>query len=158
MYHCFGCKGEENFRHLQGFCKKFSTIMSKIISRIQEFAENQGISIRELERKSRVTNGVFSKAIRFGNEISTDKVENLLQAYPSISAEWLLRGEGEMLLSSTDSANDIHVKYLERKVSDQEILIRELYQEIGMLKKELSLAGKRETARGADGSSVADAV
>lgn len=132
--------------------------MSKIISRIQEFAENQSISIRELERKSGVTNGVFSKAIRYGNEISTDKVENLLQAYPSISAEWLLRGEGEMLLSSTDSANDIHTKYLEKKVDDLEILIRELIHENGMLKKELDLAGKGETARCADGSSVANAV
>ena len=46
------------------------------------------------------------------------------------------------------------VSYLERKVSDQEILIRELYQQIGMLEAKLDLARKGEIARTADGSSV----
>lgn len=46
------------------------------------------------------------------------------------------------------------VGYLERKVSDQEILIRELYQQIGMLEAKLDLARKGEIARTADGSSV----
>lgn len=132
--------------------------MSKIIERIRQFAESQYDSMREFERDSNVTEGVFSKSFNKGAEIRTDNLEKFAENFPQVSAEWLLRGDGEMLLSSTDSAKDIHVKYLERKVSDQEILIRELYQEIGMLKKELSLAGKGETARGVDGSSVADAV
>lgn len=38
------------------------------------------------------------------------------------------------------------VGYLERKVSDQDILIRELYQQIGALEKELELARKGEIA------------
>ena len=49
------------------------------------------------------------------------------------------------------------VSYLERKVSDQEILIRELYQQIGMLEAKLDLARKGEIARTADGSSVVKA-
>ena len=49
------------------------------------------------------------------------------------------------------------VDYLERKVSDQEILIRELYQQIGMLEAKLDLARKWEIARTADGSSVVKA-
>lgn len=50
------------------------------------------------------------------------------------------------------------VKYLERKVSDQEVLIRELYQQIGMLEAKLDLARKGEIARVVGGSSDADAV
>lgn len=50
------------------------------------------------------------------------------------------------------------VEYLERKVSDQEILIRELYQQIGMLEAKLDLARKGEIARVAAGSSDASAV
>ena len=50
------------------------------------------------------------------------------------------------------------VEYLERKVSDQEILIRELYQQIGMLEAKLDLARKGEIARTADGSSVVKVV
>jgi hypothetical protein len=50
------------------------------------------------------------------------------------------------------------VEYLERKVNDQEILIRELYQQIGMLEAKLDLARKGEIASGAAGSLSADAV
>ena len=50
------------------------------------------------------------------------------------------------------------VEYLERKVSDQEILIRELYQQIGMLEAKLDLARKGEIAGTADGSLAASAV
>ena len=50
------------------------------------------------------------------------------------------------------------VEYLERKVSDQEILIRELYQQIGMLEAKLDLARKGEIARVVAGSSDASAV
>lgn len=50
------------------------------------------------------------------------------------------------------------VEYLERKVSDQEILIRELYQQIGMLEAKLDLARKGEIASVVGGSSDASAV
>lgn len=50
------------------------------------------------------------------------------------------------------------VGYLERKVSDQEILIRELYQQIGMLEAKLDLTRKGEIARTADGSSAVKVV
>lgn len=50
------------------------------------------------------------------------------------------------------------VEYLERKVSDQEILIRELYQQIGMLEAKLDLARKGEIASVVGGSSSVDAV
>lgn len=48
------------------------------------------------------------------------------------------------------------VARLQKKVDDQERLIRELYKEIGMLEAKLELARKGETASAATGSSVAD--
>ena len=48
------------------------------------------------------------------------------------------------------------VAHLQRKVDDQERLIRELYKEIGMLEAKLELARKGETASTAGGSSAAD--
>ena len=48
------------------------------------------------------------------------------------------------------------VAHLQKKVDDQERLIRELYKEIGMLEAKLELARKGETASGVTGSSVAD--
>lgn len=68
-----------------------------------------------------------------------------------------------MLTQSENPATDkpmesTLVGYLERKVSDQEILIRELYQQIGILEAKLDLARKGEIASGAAGSLSADAV
>ena len=48
------------------------------------------------------------------------------------------------------------VAHLQRKIDDQERLIRELYKEIGMLEAKLELARKGETASGVAGSSCAD--
>lgn len=48
------------------------------------------------------------------------------------------------------------VGYLQRKVDDQELLIRELYKQIGMLEEKLELARKGEIASVVAGSSDAN--
>ena len=60
--------------------------------------------------------------------------------------------------SQNNPADDALVDYLQRKVEDQESLIRELYQQIGMLEAKLDLARKGEIASDVAGSSDADAV
>lgn len=50
------------------------------------------------------------------------------------------------------------IGYLERKIENQDALIRELYQKIGMLEAKLELARKGEIASVVTGSSDADAV
>ena len=55
-----------------------------------------------------------------------------------------------------DPKENTLVEYLERKVNDQESLIRELYQQIGMLEAELDLARKGEIASHVAGSSDAN--
>lgn len=169
------CKGGEYFRHLQIFCKEFSTIMSKILTRINQFAESQGLSIREIERSIGATNGVISGAIKNNREIGSDKLENFLQAFSNVSAEWLLRGIGEMLTQSEDSvmknptldfvirhmASQIdelkaQVKYLETKNDELRDERDDLVERNHELEKEL--ARKGETASIVTGSSAADAV
>lgn len=80
--------------------------MSKILLRIYQFAESQGLSIREFERNSGITQGVISKAIKNNGEIGSDKLENITQTYQQLSTEWLLRGEGEMLKQDLAPQND----------------------------------------------------
>ena len=53
---------------------------------------------------------------------------------------------------------DYFISYLEKKIEDQDSLIRELYQQIGMLEAKLELARKGETASAVGGSLSADAV
>lgn len=67
--------------------------------RIVEFAKAKQITIRDFERKSGLSNG-YVKAMRKG--FGTEKLENVLSAFPDLSRDWLLYGEGPMLTSSPD--------------------------------------------------------
>lgn len=78
-----------------------------------------------------------------------------LSANPNWNVSMLTQPENPM---TDEPKADGLVEYLERKVSDQEILIRELYQQIGMLEAKLDLARKGEIASVVGGSSSADAV
>ena len=149
--------------------------MSKILIRINQFAESQGLSIREIERSIGATNGVISGAIKNNREIGSDKLENFLQAFSNVSAEWLLRGIGETLTQSEDSvmknptldfvirhmASQIdelkaQVKYLETKNDELRDERDDLVERNHELEKEL--ARKGETASIVTGFSAADAV
>lgn len=59
------------------------------------------------------------------------------------------------VLGVMEPAEKFHIEYLERKVNDQESLIRELYKQIGILEEKLDSARKGETASHVGTSSVA---
>ena len=62
--------------------------------RLKKFIAVKGISIREFERSCGLSNGYY-KMLR--SAPSVDKLSVILRAYPELSREWLLTGEGEML-------------------------------------------------------------
>ena len=64
--------------------------------------------------------------------------------------------QSEVVVETT--RGNLLLSYLEKKVEDQDALIRELYQQIGALETKLELARKGETASAVDGSLSADAV
>lgn len=99
--------------------------MSKIISRIKQFADTQEFSTRELERTIGVSEGMLSKAFRCNTEIRTDSIESFVENFPQLSAEWLLRGEGEMIKKNITSESDL-VAQLISKVADQAMEIQRL--------------------------------
>ncbi|WP_299087735.1 S24 family peptidase [uncultured Bacteroides sp.] len=71
--------------------------MSNILSRIQEIALNEGITIAALERSIGASKGVLSRAIANGTDIQSKWLQNIVENYPSYSAEWLIAGRGLML-------------------------------------------------------------
>ena len=75
---------------------------------------------------------------------------------PRVIAQEQLRSAVESVLKPSE--NDALVDYLKRKVDDQDALIRELYQQIGMLEAKLDLARKGETANAVGGSLSADVI
>lgn len=73
--------------------------MGTILSRIQEIASNEGITIGALERIIGASKGVLSRAINNGTDIQSKWLQVVVETYPQYSADWLLSGKGNMLKS-----------------------------------------------------------
>ena len=67
-----------------------------IKERTLEFIKYKCISVKEFEMRCGMSNGYVS-SMRKG--FGTDKLSNVLSAFPELNREWLLYGEGEMLIS-----------------------------------------------------------
>lgn len=85
--------------------------MGKILSRIQEIASNEGITIGAMERTIGASKGVLSRAINNGTDIQAKWLSIIVENYPRYSTGWLLTGAGSMLkddlngIKTIDEAN-----------------------------------------------------
>lgn len=85
--------------------------MGNILSRIQEIASNEGITIGAMERTIGASKGVLSRAINNGTDIQAKWLSIIVENYPRYSTGWLLTGAGNMLkddlkgIQTADEAN-----------------------------------------------------
>lgn len=85
--------------------------MGNILSRIQEIASNEGITIGAMERTIGASKGVLSRAINNGTDIQAKWLSIIAENYPRYSTGWLLTGAGSMLkddlngIKTIDEAN-----------------------------------------------------
>ena len=68
-----------------------------IKDRTIEFVKYLGITMKTFEQKCGLSSG-YVTSMRKG--FGSDKLNNVLMAYPELSREWLLYGEGDMLKDS----------------------------------------------------------
>lgn len=88
--------------------------MDKTIKeRTLEFIKSKGISMKEFELKCNLSTGyVTSMRKGFGPE----KLNNVLTAFPELNRDWLLYGEGEMLIKSEQRKNIPQKTNIEGKI------------------------------------------
>ena len=85
--------------------------MGNILSRIQEIASSEGITIGAMERTIGASKGVLSRAINNGTDIQAKWLSIIVENYPRYSTGWLLTGAGSMLkddlkgIQTADEAN-----------------------------------------------------
>lgn len=69
------------------------------VTRFKEYLDSKGIKNAQAERDCGLSNGLIKSAISAGSALGSDKLEKILNTYPDLSAEWLLRGNGHMLVT-----------------------------------------------------------
>lgn len=67
--------------------------------RIKQIIDNEGLSVRKFEDKIHCSVGVIARALKNKTDISSRFLISIKEVFPQYSAEWLLTGEGEMLVS-----------------------------------------------------------
>lgn len=78
--------------------------MENLISqRVREFLSCNSISINSLAKQINVAQATLNPQLRGDRTLAANIVVKILEAFPDISAEWLLRGEGEMCKSNSGS-------------------------------------------------------
>lgn len=96
--------------------------MSKIVERLKEFIDFKHISISAFEKSVGLGNATFSKTLKVGGAIGTDKLEKILNVYPDINVDWLISGDGDMLngIKEVAPSEDFSLP-TDRHVSSQDI-------------------------------------
>jgi len=99
----------------------------QIKERIKVFVDNQKISISQFEKNCNLSNG-YVQSMRLGFGVT--KLENVLKAYPNLSKEWLLYGNGEMLNPIQVQNSILQEPPPAYNLSDKDELIKELRETI----------------------------
>lgn len=100
------------------------------------------------ERDFSIKIGVNQKTLNYymlgKRKLSLEIIEAILNAFPEISAEWLLRGTGSMMLNETSDsikANDFDEAWYKKVIDDQHDTISLLKEKVKFLENKLK---KRE--------------
>lgn len=118
------------------------------IDRLYQFAKYQGLSIYKLSKEIGVSNGYLSKQKESSGSLSSKIIEKIVSVYPQLNLNWLLTGDGEMLVQKqgTNQASpkyftdadiikdvDDRMKYGENDIPALRLKILELEAKLDML-------------------------
>ena len=83
--------------------------MPNTVSRIKEFIDFKGLSVRKFEETVGFSNGAFATQYKNNKSIGSDKIENILYSFPELNTEWLLTGKGDMLKDEAIKGTPVEV-------------------------------------------------
>ena len=115
-----------------------------INGRIREIILSAGITDSAFAKRIGVTQSVIASMFQRGTEPSAKVLTSILLTYEDISAEWLLRGKGQMLLSEvTPDPNIEQMKRLVDTITTLQGIITEQTKTNQLLTEELKKAKRR---------------
>lgn len=102
------------------------------LKRIKQYLDYKRIRIRAFERVVGMSNGSFASQLKHNKTIGVDKLENILHKYPDINSEWLLRGNGEMLLYDSVEEDTVVYRKTEKKAHSYNIPVYDIETTAGI--------------------------
>lgn len=102
-----------------------------IFQRIKLILEDKQVSVNSLSKLVDVAQTTLNTQLRGERALSANVVAKVLIAFPDVSAEWLLRGKGEMLISEqTTLAKMQDAKGRESDVVEHDSVWKTKYEEL----------------------------
>lgn len=80
--------------------KEESNALPPIMERLQQFIQHMNLSVYQVNRTAGLCQGLLTNAFNKKQGLTTSTLERLLLAYPMLNANWLIIGQGEMILKT----------------------------------------------------------
>ncbi len=90
-----------------------------IYDRLKKLITHSGLSQNKFAKKTGIDSGLMSNMLN-GSRFGIDKLIQILNSFPEISSEWLLRGDGEILINTDAENYTAKINNLERQIKNQD--------------------------------------
>ncbi len=93
--------------------------LEKPIDRVRIIIDSKRLSVSAFEKVIGMSNNSIQQALKRGANLKDETLNNILNAYPEISAQWLLTGKGSMntsdSISSEPKTHESKGKYISKE-------------------------------------------
>lgn len=112
-----------------------------MIARIQQLKNHYGLSTRAFAIKCGINQPTLDRMLKGINALNLNCVSSILQSFPDVSAEWLIRGNGQMLIEKESNSADLErinklidtITTLQDTINDKNKVIASLNDRINQL-------------------------
>ena len=112
-----------------------------MLSRIKELISETNLSVRAFALRCGMRQQTFDMQIKGSRGISIETISAILTAFPYVSAEWLLRGEGDMHKYNNVGQQSEQINTLLCTINTLQDIIAEKNKAIEILQEQLNKKG-----------------
>lgn len=116
-------------------------MVNSVKNRLSEFISDKKLSVNALSAYIGIPQTTLNQAMKSDRKISVDVIALILERFPELSAEWLLRGEGEMIRQKNDEKT-INITNVHRSVTGDNItgsmVSKQDQEELNRLRQQLT--------------------
>lgn len=82
--------------------------MGTIARKIKQYIDDKGMTVRQFESKAGLSQGFIGKLVTGDRSIGSDKLENILSAFPDIDVELLFNPDVEHIITTSSSSSSVN--------------------------------------------------